>query len=154
MATPEARFVREPKKTVAYIELKGPYSGAGRAMAELWRWVESAGAETAGDPFCMFFDNPSETPEAELRSAVCVPIRGDVAPDGRFQVRELPEADAAETRHVGPPEEFGRTYGPFLESLMAAGFSIAEPAREYFRRPEDAGGPGTGYAIRQPISKK
>lgn len=153
MASPSVRFTREPAVRVAYLERRGPYSRVGAAMAELDRWVKGRGADQAGFPFCLFYDNPFETPEGELRSAACIPVRGELAPEGKFEVREFPPVDVAETRHNGPPEKFGETYGPLLEGLFRQGYSIAEPPREYFRRVEDVLGPGSGFAIRQPVRK-
>lgn len=139
---------------VAYLEWKGAYSGVRGAMTELDGWVRGSGAAQAGFPFCVFFDNPFETPEAELRSAVCIPVRGELRPEGEYEVRDLSPVDVAETKHEGPPEKFGETYGPFLEGLSRQGYSVAEPPREYFRTAEDVRGPGSGFAIRQPVSKK
>ena len=154
MALPDISYRTSPPMTVVYAERRGSYSGIGEAMAELSGWLKSVGAEPAGDPFCLFYDNPGETPERELRSEACIPVKARVSPAGKFRSKDIPQTQVAETKHSGPPEEFGRTYGPFLEGLLKQGFSLDGPAREYFRKVSDVKGPGSGYLIQQPISKK
>lgn len=154
MSSPEVRFTTAPKVTVAFIERKGSYSGIGEDMTRLKDWVESEGGEQAGDPFCQYFDNPGETPEAELRSEACIPVRRGLRPEGEFKTKELGETKVAETEHTGRPEDFGQTYGPFLEGLLRQGYNLVGPAREYYKALSGVKGPGSGFLIQQPIAKK
>ena len=153
MSAPKVEFGRSSRKVVAYVEMRGAYRGIGDAMAALKEWLDSEGIEQTGHPFCLFYDNPGETPEDELRSEACIPIEVAFEPRGRFKSKVLEETPVAETRHHGPPEEFGRTYGPSLEGLLNTGHRIDGPAREYFMSVADVRGPGSGYLIQQPISR-
>jgi DNA gyrase inhibitor GyrI len=153
MSSPEVKFTTAKRMTVAYVERRGAYSGIGASMMKLKSWIDSKGIEQAGYPFCMFYDNPTETPESQLRSEACIPVGKEFAPEGEVKVKTLQEVPCAETRHEGPPEEFGRTYGPFLEGLLRSGYRIDGPAREYFMTPSDVKGPGSGFLIQQPIVK-
>jgi effector-binding domain-containing protein len=154
MASPEVKFMNAPKLIVAYVELKGPYSRIGEAMKGLKTWIDAKGIEQAGYPFCLFFDNPNETREEDLRSEACIPVGKPFEPEGEFKVKELGETPVAETRHEGPPEEYTKTYGPFLEGLVSQGYQVAGPAREYYMSVSDVRGPGSGFLIQQPITKK
>lgn len=154
MSSPEVKFATAPKMVVAYVERKGAYSGIGEDMQRLKGWIDSKGIEQAGYPLCQYFDNPEETPAAELRSEACIPVRKEFLPDGEFKAKELAEAHVAETRHTGPPEEFARTYGPFLEGLLKQGYDLVGPAREYYMTVSEVKGPGSGFLIQQPVSKK
>jgi effector-binding domain-containing protein len=154
MAAPEVKFISAPRLLVAYLERTGAYSGIGESMRDLKQWIDSKGIEQAGYPFCLFYDNPTETPEVELRSEACIPVTKAFEPEGMFKIKELPETEVAETRHSGPPEEFAKTYGPFLEGLLNAGYQIVGPAREYFLAALDVRGPGSGFLIQQPVAKK
>ncbi len=154
MGTPEMRFSVAGRMTVASVAHTGTYSSIGRDMLELKAWIDSHRIGQAGYPFCLFFDNPSETPESELRSEACIPVSNPFKQDGRFLMKELPEVNVAETRHRGPPERFGMTYGPFLEWLMNNGYQILGPAREYYMAVTDVSGPGAGFLIQQPVAKK
>ena len=149
----ETRFSRSRRMVVACMEVRGPYDEVAGPMKELDGWLRKRGKEASGDPFCLFYDNPGETPPGELRSEVCVPVAEPFAPEGKVRTKVLEAADVAETRHRGPPEEFGRTYGPFLEGLLRQGFRLVGPAREFYASAADARGPGTGYLIQQPVSR-
>lgn len=143
-----------PKMTVAYIERKGPYFEVGVTMQRLKSWIDSKGIEQAGYPFCLFYDNPTETPERELRSEACIPVGSPFQSEGEMKLKELAEVQVAETRHSGPPEEFAKTYGPFLEGLLNGGYTLIGPAREFFMTVSEVKGPGSGFLIQQPIAKK
>ncbi|MDA4124140.1 MAG: GyrI-like domain-containing protein [Thaumarchaeota archaeon] len=153
MAEPEVKFTVCPKVFVASIKRNGPYSGVAAAIRELKEWIDSKGIEQAGHPFCLFYDNPTETPESELRSEVCIPVVKPFRAEGRVESRELPETAVAETRHKGPAEDFSKTYGPFLEGLLRGGYRNIGPAREYFMTVADVTGPGAGFLIQQPLEK-
>jgi DNA gyrase inhibitor GyrI len=154
MLAPEVKFTVAPKQLIACMERVGPYSGIGETMKELKAWIDSKGIEQSGYPFCLFYDNPTETPETKLRSEACIPVGKAFEPQGDVKSKELPEAQVAETRHQGPPEQFAGTYGPFLEGLINGGYQILGPAREYFMSVSDVKGPGSGFLIQQPIAKK
>jgi DNA gyrase inhibitor GyrI len=154
MAPPEVKFGTAPKVLVAYLERRGPYSGIGETMRTLKDWIDSEGIEQAGYPFCVFFDNPTETPESELRSEACIPVVKAFEPEEGIRIKEFEEVQVAETRHEGPPEEFAKTYGPFLEGLLQQGYQLLGPAREYFISVSKVEGPGSGFLIQQPVAKK
>jgi DNA gyrase inhibitor GyrI len=154
LSSPEVKFTTAPKVIVAFIERRGAYSGIGEDMQKLKNWIDSKGIEQAGYPFCQYFDNPGETPEASLRSEACIPVRKEFHPEGEFKMKELGEAQVAETKHTGRPEDFATTYGPFLEGLLKQGYDLVGPAREYYMTVSGVKGPGSGFLIQQPIAKK
>ena len=154
MGAPEVRFTTAPRILVASLSRRGPYSEAREAMADLKKWMDLERIEQSGNPFCLFYDNPTETPEQELRSEACIPVAAPFQGEGKFVMKEFPQTEVAETRHQGPPEQFGMTYGPFLEGLLDRGYRIVGPAREYFMAVADVRGPGSGFLIQQPISRK
>jgi effector-binding domain-containing protein len=154
LSAPEVKFIIAPKLIVASLERKGSYSTIGESMRDLKAWIDSKGIEQAGYPFCLFYDNPTETPEAELRSESCIPVAKAFQSEGNYLMKEFGEAQVAETRHQGPPEEFTKTYGPFLEGLLNHGYQIVGPAREYFMTVSEVQGPGSGFLIQQPVAKK
>ena len=153
MASADVKMTTSPKIIVAYTEHRGAYVGVAEAMQNLKAWIDSKGIEQAGYPFCLFYDNPLEKPESELRSEACIPVSNAFEPDERFKMKEIPESVVAETRHSGVPEEFSKTYGPFLEGLLNAGFQLLGPAREYYMTVAEAKGPGCGFLIQQPVQK-
>jgi DNA gyrase inhibitor GyrI len=154
MASPEVRFTIAPKIVAAVLERRGSYSSIGDSMRDLKNWVDSKGMAQAGYPFCLFYDNPTETRESDLRSAACVPLANAFETQGRYKVKRFPETEVAETRHRGAPEQFASTYGPFLEGLLRKGYQLEGPAREFFKTFSGVKGPGSGFLIQQPIRRK
>ncbi len=152
MAT-QVEFTTAKRMVVAFVERKGAYSGIGESMRRLKAWIDAKGIEQSGYPFCLFYDNPSETPPANLRSEACIPVGREFVPEDDVRLKVLDEVQVAETRHGGPPEDFAKTYGPFLEGLLKGGYRIVGPAREYFISVSDVKGPGSGFLIQQPIAK-
>ncbi|MBV8167695.1 MAG: GyrI-like domain-containing protein [Alphaproteobacteria bacterium] len=58
--------------------LKGPYSGIGPAFRRLFgEWLPRSG-ETVDDRPCVeiYLNDPTEVPEAELLTEICIPLRG------------------------------------------------------------------------------
>lgn len=151
---PVVKFARSHRMVVAFAPWVGPYSEVGEQMLKLREWLDSKGISPAGDPFCLFYDNPGETPPGELRSEACIPVAGELQQGGEFGTKVFEGTEVAETSHRGPPEEFGKTYGPFLEGLLKAGYDFAGPAREFFHGASEAKGPGYGYLIQQPVVKR
>lgn len=88
MEAPEVKYTVEPKIIIAFVERRGDYTGAGEAMHELKKWIDSRGIEQARFPFCLTFDNPSETAKAGLRSEVCVPVTDVTGPGAGFLMQQ------------------------------------------------------------------
>jgi DNA gyrase inhibitor GyrI len=154
MAGTEVKFRTAPRMLVASLERRGDYVGIGDTMRALKKWIDSKGIEQAGYPFCLFFDNPLETPQAQLRSEACIPVGKPFQPEGDYKMTEIGQVEVAETRHEGHPDDFASTYGPFLEGLLSQGYRLLGPAREYFMSASEVRGPGTGFLIQQPVAKK
>ena len=123
-------------------------------MRNLKNWIDSKGIEQAGYPFCLFFDNPGKTSPSQLRSEACIPIGRPFETEGDYKMEELGEVEVAEMRNEGPPGDYGKTYGLFLEGLLREGFRLLGPAREYFMSVSEVKGPGWGFLIQQPVAKK
>ncbi len=151
---PDIRFSTAPKILAASMELTGPYADWGKGLMELKAWLYSKGIATAGEPFALCYDNPTETPAPQLKSEACFPVAIPFEPEGIVRFKEFPECHAAETRHRGRPEEHTSTYGAFLEQLLNDGYALSGPAREFYHSPSAVLGPGMGWLIQQPISKR
>jgi DNA gyrase inhibitor GyrI len=152
--TKETKFSNSPKMVVAFVEARGDYSLIGAQMRRLKDWIDLKGIEQSGYPFCLFYDNPRETKTDDLRSEACIPVASPFTPEGDFKFKEIQAVLVAETRHSGAPEEFYKTYGPFLEGLLNDGYKLLGPAREYFMTVSEVRGLGSGFLIQQPVGKK
>ena len=139
---------------MAYVELIGPYKDWGRGLMELKAWLESRRARIVGKPIRLFYDNPTETPEDQLHSDARFPIEGEIEPQDKFRIKDLPSGEVAVTRHVGPPDHYARTYGSFLESLLKHGYTFYDPTREIFDDVHPELSPGMGIQIQQLVKKR
>ena len=154
MVPSQVRFSVTGKTVVASVAHIGASGTIGDDMPALKAWMDFKGVERAGRPFCLFFDNPRETPEEEPRSEACIPILRPFLPEGKFRTKELPETAVAEMKHEGSPDEFYLTYELFLESLINGVYRILGPAREYYTAMTEVKGPRTSFLIQQPIAKE
>lgn len=120
---------------------QGAYLKIDAAMGQLFGAL--AGAEMLGPDTQMqavFYDDPDLTPEAELRSAACVPCAEGVdLPDGTQELRR-PAGTYAKLEYVGPyadmKDAYRWLYGVWLP---ASGYDIADrPGFEaYLNSPVD-----------------
>jgi DNA gyrase inhibitor GyrI len=138
----------------ASLEMRGPYEGVGRGMVELKQWMDSHGIKPSGKPFALFYDNPTETAAAELRSEACIPVSGPFEAQGRFKSKHWAGGTVAETKHRGPPEDYTRTYGSFLESLLGMEYGLDGPAREIYDEVSESLRPGVGSTIQQAVHRR
>jgi AraC family transcriptional regulator len=154
MSSLSLKFQRVTQTKVAYVQLIGPYENWGEGLVELKEWLQSQQAQIVGKPIGLFYDNPTETPPTKLRSDACLPIQGDLIPTGKFQIKDLPAGEIAVTRHLGPADEYTRTYGSFLEGLLKQGYMFYGPAREIFEEARPDLRPGMGIQIQQLVRKR
>ena len=154
MPGPAVEFKVAPGIVVASLEVRGPYPRVAEAMRELKSWIDSKGVKQVEHPFCLYCDNPTETPAPELRSEVCIPVAKFLEDKGMFRIKELAETQVAVTHYAGPPDKFALTYCPFLEGLLKHEYRLIGPARECYVNITDATGPRAGFLIQQPIEKR
>jgi effector-binding domain-containing protein len=58
-----------------------------------------------------------------------------------------------QSRHDGPPEDYTKTYGSFLEGLLREGYTFYGPAREIFEEARENLQPGMGIETQQLMRK-
>jgi effector-binding domain-containing protein len=63
-----------PGGRAAVLVLIGPYAGLPQAYERLGSWIADHGLERGGAPWESYVDDPSEVPEAELRTEVVWPL--------------------------------------------------------------------------------
>lgn len=108
---PPVKFKISPRIMAASVGLKGPYSDWGKGLMRLKAWMDGKRILAVGRPLALLYDNPTETPSAELRSEACFGVSKPFESEGTFSFKEFQECHVAETRHEGPPEMYTRTMG-------------------------------------------
>ena len=65
----------EPEQQVLYTVYKGPYSEAGKAIGALGQYAYQNGYEIIGPPMETYISDPNETPEEDLLTEMCFPVK-------------------------------------------------------------------------------
>lgn len=111
------------------VPMRGSHAQHPEAVARLYRALEDRGIAPVGPPFGRYLDDPSRTPEQDLRWEVgCQVAYFDGAVPG-LEWRRFGAQLAASTRMQGPG---GRQWRGFLEWLGANGYQIIGGSVEFW----------------------
>lgn len=111
-----------PSQRVVAVPHRGPYHQIGGAFERLLQWAGPKGLiGTQSPPLGVYYDDPMQTPEDELRSAACI-AAPDVTdlPDG-FGWRELDGGEYAVARTEVFHNDFAGAWMRFNEWLQSNG---------------------------------
>lgn len=114
---------QEPLRLVA-MPHQGAYTNIGQTFVRLHEWLEQHGLEDA-PKIAIYYDDPNNTPEAELRSEACAVLRPDDKVSG-VEVKEstIPGGRYAMASFVGPYSALaGAWYRFYTEAIPKAGLS-------------------------------
>lgn len=90
---------------------QGPYTEIGKTFERLTLWAQ--GKDLFGPDTKMvgvYFDDPQQTPAADLRSAACFTAPDGFEPDDAVEAVRIAAGPCAVARHVGPYAELHRAY--------------------------------------------
>jgi len=138
----EVQIKRTFPITVAFIEMKGPFSLMGEAFGKLYGWIETQGYTAAGMPVGLYLSNPDITPAEELVWELWSPIDEFAEPrkpdsDG-LGVKCIEPTSVASTMHRGPYESLGPKYASLTRWVTENGHEIVgSPMEVYYSDPED-----------------
>jgi len=122
-----------PQMTVASMAKTGPYTGAGQAIMDLFKWAEGAKVATQGMPLGVYLSAPNTPPES-MKYEVCVPVAPETKSDEKAGVVVKPFGgmEAAATMYVGPYEKVGPVYEKLMKWVTDNGYQINGPAIEFY----------------------
>lgn len=138
--TDDARVKDMGRRTVAYLEVRGPYAQMPEAYGRLYRWIDAEGLVPSGMPEAVYLTSPAEVPEEQAVWEVRGPIAGDVPPRAAVAdcpgVKVLEPARVACLLHKGPYETIGPAYQHLLQWATENGYAMSGPPEEvYFSDP-------------------
>ena len=116
----------EPLRLVA-MPHRGAYAKIGETFGKLHNWLERNGLEDA-PKIAIYYDDPYNTPEDQLRSEACAILRPDDQVSGE-DVKEttIPAGRYAMTSFAGPYSALGGAWYRFYTELIPkAGLSTTE----------------------------
>lgn len=117
----EIQFRTAPARRLVGIRHVGAYPQIGAAFGRLGDWVRGQSVDF-GPLIAVYWDDPRQVPEGELRSDACVEIPGgDVAAGEGMSVLELPSTECAYARYTGPYSGLGAAWGELMAGIFAAG---------------------------------
>lgn len=98
--------------TLAAIRHRGPYTAIGSAFECLAAWAGPRGLMTPQTrAIGLYFDDPGQVPESELRSAACLSVPEPVTDaEAGVETFRIPGGPCATLRHVGPYSDLGTPY--------------------------------------------
>ena len=96
---------------LASIRHVGPYQNVGPLFGELWNWAKERDLISPGTAMMgLSYDDPTSVPADQLRYDVSIPVPYGTEGDARVTVQEIPEADYAQTTHVGHYSGIGDSF--------------------------------------------
>jgi AraC family transcriptional regulator len=130
----------EPR-SVAVAKHQGPYAGVPQAIADLSKAVAEGGYHQAGPVMVAYFNDPGQTPEAELLWEVRIPVAypGPIgaAEGAQPAFKYFDPMFVAYTYHIGPYDDVGNTYLELMDWAQRNEYQIVGPPVEvYWSDPE------------------
>jgi effector-binding domain-containing protein len=154
----EVRVEHVEPATVAYVQMRGPYSQMPQAFGTLYTWVQSHSLVPNGMPRGTFFTDPATTPEADALWELQTALAGDSAEAAVDEtgcgVKRTESRDEARTLYRGPYDLIGPTYEELTAWIAENGYSISGPPAEvYLSDPAETSPKDYLTEVRFPVRK-
>ncbi|MFT5284924.1 MAG: effector-binding domain-containing protein [Planctomycetota bacterium] len=139
--TPYARVHTNWKERLpqsyAYREVLGDYRQSSQHLVEMRTEAYRYGLAISGPAFCLFYDDPGETPMAELRSRICLPVHAGEVQPGPWQFDVLPRSTVVYAAVSGPHRSVALSYSAIFNHIAENGWTVSGPICEiYLADPE------------------
>lgn len=121
-----------------YIEHRGDYRAIGAAFGGLLEALDAQQIAPTGPMFALYYDDPAQTPIAELRARACMPVSAGTSARGSLRFDVLPSTTVVYAVAAGAYSEVPRCYPALLAYLEERGWQLAGPIREVYVNPEVA----------------
>ncbi|MCD6416944.1 MAG: GyrI-like domain-containing protein, partial [Planctomycetes bacterium] len=123
-----------PPKTVMSLPFAGSYEQTREKLDHLMSWLLRIGHPWSDHPLGLYYDDPTKTPEDELRAEVCLPMEEECEPQEDIERKTLPAVTVAYALHEGPVAGISELYAEIFAWLQESDRTYAEdmPTREVF----------------------
>ena len=114
----------------------GSYNQTMDRLDELMSWLLRVGHPYSSAPRAVFYDDPDEVPEDELRAKVCLPIKEDSRTGFEIDRDVLEGGDFACLLYEGPYDGIAGTYSEIYQWMEENGYHQKEDmgVREVYRK--------------------
>ncbi|MFP4029395.1 MAG: GyrI-like domain-containing protein [Candidatus Brocadiia bacterium] len=108
--------------TVMSRSFTGSYSQTGDQLDELMAWLLRAGHPYSEPPRTIFYDDPEEVPEEDLRAEVCLPIEEECEARDEVERKRLEAGTFACLMHEGAYEGIRDKYEQIFDWIDENGY--------------------------------
>ncbi len=121
-------------QTVMSLSFTGPYEQTPEKLDALIAWLLREGHPYSAPPLCIYYDDPREVAQEELRAEVCLPVEEDCQGDDTMVRRTLPGGEFACALHHGPYSGIQELYEQVFAWVGENGYRVIEQmgVREVF----------------------
>lgn len=140
---------------VAYVPAKGSYEQLPELFGEVVGYVMKEGLQITEPPYGIFFNNPQEVPQDELKFEIGISFIGEAEGEGRVKVKNVPAHQVVSTVYKGPYGQAAQVYQTVIEYAMKNGYEIAGAVKElYINNPMEVSEDELLTEVRFPVQKK
>jgi effector-binding domain-containing protein len=127
-----ASWMQRLDQPYIYMEQFGTYTATADHIPAVLREMRAQGLEPSGAPFCLFYDDPAQTPVNELYSRACIPIDSARSPTTPLRYDVLPSRTVAYAIISGHYDEAPRAYPHIIDYMRSKSWAIDGPIREIY----------------------
>jgi effector-binding domain-containing protein len=133
---PEVEVKTIDPKTVMSLSFEGSYAQTTDRLDELMAWMLRVGHPYSDRPFAIYYDDPVEVAEEDLRAEVCLPVEEACEPAEDIERKTVPGGEFVCMMHDGPYSGLDAVYGELFDWLEENDYSFIEDmgTREVFHR--------------------
>jgi AraC family transcriptional regulator len=128
----ETEWKERLDQAYVFLELVGPYAETGRFMSELAQHLEAQGIRAEGVPFALFYDDPTRTAEADLRSRLAVPVAPGTPFSAPLGYAILPSDQVIYAHVAGAYDSVSQAYPAMFSVMRERGWVLDGPIREIY----------------------
>ncbi|MGO9388593.1 MAG: GyrI-like domain-containing protein [Methanobacterium sp.] len=132
----EIKEKRIEEAKVAYIPYVGSYDKIPELMQEVAQWLMEKKLEMTGLVYGTYFNSPEEVTDDKLQYEIGFGFEGEVIPEGKVGIKEIPEHSVLAAMHKGPYTKVGPVIHAVIEYSVENDYDIVGPISEaYFNDP-------------------
>ncbi len=114
------------------MDFQGSFDQMESAFEKIMQAASGQNISLAGAPYAVYYNNPMDVPEDQLKWAVGVPVPEETTAEAPLKIRSFEPFQAAFAVHTGPYDQIQSTYMDVFSFIMENGYQVAYPAFERY----------------------
>lgn len=131
----QPQLIDLPEQKLLTLRLQGPFEKMNAAFGQIYAEAGRLGAQPAGVPYAVYYNDPAKTKPADYDWEVCAPVRTAVQPKAPVVFRSEPAGKAVSLVYTGPygTAEHTGSYTRLLAfGKTLSGYRFSGPPREIY----------------------